>query len=51
MVIEATVPLAIQPSESGRIFNMVPGMECVPILASTPRTKGMPLTCSISVVG
>jgi hypothetical protein len=50
VVVEASVPLSIKPSEMGRIFNMVPGMECVPILVPLPQENGMKATCTISVV-
>jgi hypothetical protein len=49
VVVESSVPLSIKASEKGRIFNMVPGMECVPILVPLPRTEGMKATCRISV--
>ncbi|MDF7823428.1 hypothetical protein P4B35_05345 [Pontiellaceae bacterium B12227] len=50
VVVESTVPLKIKESEKGRIFNMVPGMECVPIIAELPREEGMKASCMISVV-
>ncbi|VGO13127.1 hypothetical protein PDESU_01681 [Pontiella desulfatans] len=50
VVVESTAPMKIKQSEKGRIFNMVPGMECVPIIIELPRKKGMKATCSISVV-
>jgi hypothetical protein len=27
------VPLAIKPTEKGRVFNLVPGIEAIPIMA------------------
>ena len=50
VVLESSVPLKIKVSEKGRIFNMVPGMECVPVIAELPRETGMRASCTISVV-
>jgi hypothetical protein len=50
VVVESNVPLSIRESEKGRIFNMVPGMECVPIIAPLPREAGMKAACTITVV-
>jgi hypothetical protein len=50
VVVEATVPLIIKPSRHGRIFNMVPGCEAVPIIAHLPKVEGMKVVCTISVV-
>jgi hypothetical protein len=49
VVIESSVPLQIKNNTKGRIFNMVPGMECVPIIAQLPRESGMKVSCVISV--
>lgn len=51
VVVETSVPLVIKPSEKGRLFNMVPGMECVPVLISLPQENGMKAVCTISVEG
>lgn len=33
VVLESNVPLLIKPTEKGRVFNLVPGIEAVPIMA------------------
>ena len=50
VVIESNVPLSIKPTKKGRVFNMVPGVEAVPIIARLPAEAGEPATCTISVV-
>lgn len=50
VVVESTVPLTILQSETSRIFNMVPGMECLPIIAHLPRETDKQVACSISVI-
>lgn len=50
VVVESNVALKIKPSASGRIFNMVPGMEVVPIIAEFPNTPSTQIRCEISVV-
>lgn len=50
VAIESTVPLAIQGTKKGRVFNMVPGAEAIPIVAQLPQEPGMKVTCIISVV-
>ncbi|TWU28670.1 hypothetical protein [Bythopirellula polymerisocia] len=50
VVVEASVPLSIKESKKGRIFNMVPGAEAVPIIAHLPKQAGMKAKCAISVV-
>ncbi|WP_411845025.1 hypothetical protein AAFN60_14150 [Roseibacillus persicicus] len=50
VVIESTVPLTIQETKRGRVFNMVPGAEAVPIIAQLPRDSGMRATCTITVL-
>ena len=49
VVVEANVTLSIKASEKGRIFNMVPGMECVPIVARMPQERGMKVSCTIFI--
>lgn len=49
VALDSSVPMKIKASERGRIFNMVPGMECVPILIQLPKEVGMKASCSISV--
>jgi len=50
VVVESTVPMKIKQSEKGRIFNMVPGMECVPIIIELPKALDRKAECTISVV-
>jgi hypothetical protein len=50
VVIEATVPLTIKPTEKGRVFNMVPGCEAVPIIVQLPKVEGMKAVCMVSVI-
>lgn len=50
VVLQSSVPLKIKPSEKARIFNMVPGMECVPVIADLPKEEGKKLSCTISVL-
>jgi hypothetical protein len=48
VVIESNIPLSIKQSKKGRIFNMVPGVEAVPIIARLPNQGKA--QCTISVV-
>lgn len=48
VVIDANVPLTIKKTKRERVFNMVPGMEAVPIVASFPQEGGQ-IICTISV--
>ena len=50
VVVESTVPLKIKHNEKGRVFNMVPGMEALPIIAQLPSEQGMQAACMIRVV-
>lgn len=50
VVVEASVPLSIRKTTKGRVFNMVPGAEAVPIIARLPDQAGMKADCTISVV-
>ena len=50
VVLESSVPMKIRHSEKGRIFNMVPGMECIPIIVRLAANAGMKATCSITVI-
>jgi hypothetical protein len=50
VVIESSVPMTIEKTKRDRIFNMVPGMEAIPISVALPRTNGMQATCTISVI-
>ncbi|WP_404307553.1 glycoside hydrolase family protein [Neorhodopirellula lusitana] len=49
VVIQSNVPLSIKDTKTGRVFNMVPGAEAVPIIAHLPRQSGSRAECSISV--
>ena len=50
VVVESTVPLKIKGNANERIFNMVPGMEALPIIVQLPKTAGMKAECTLSVV-
>ncbi len=50
VVVESTAPMKIKKSPKGRIFNMVPGMECVPIIIELPKSVGMKAECTISII-
>ena len=50
VIVESNVPLSIKNSEKGRVFNMVPGMEAVPIIARLPDNAGVGVECKISVI-
>ena len=50
VVIESNVPLTIKESRKSRLFNMVPGMEAVPIIARLPEQAGREAQCTISVI-
>ena len=49
VVIESNTPLTIKETTKGRVFNMVPGFEAIPIIASMPQKPGTPVVCTISV--
>lgn len=51
VVIESNVLMSIKPSEKGRVFNMVPGLEAVPIIIRLNQSSDQPVKCSISVIG
>lgn len=48
VVVDANVPLLIMETKKSRIFNMVPGMEAVPIVAGFPQ-QSEDLICTITV--
>ncbi len=55
VVVESNVELkikdtAIKDASKGRVFNMVPGAEAIPIMAAFPTGVANKVTCSISVV-
>jgi len=50
VVVESTVPLKIKGNANERIFNMVPGMEALPIMAELPKEAGMKAECTIYVL-
>lgn len=50
VVVESTTPMKVKESAKERIFNMVPGMECLPIIMELPKTEAMKASCSITVV-
>lgn len=45
----ANVPLQIKSMEKERIFNMVPGMEVLPIIMELPEDRAEILECNISI--
>lgn len=50
VVIEANVPLQIKQTNKERAFNMVPGMEAVPIIAAFNESDSEPIICTIKVI-
>ncbi len=50
VVVEGNAPLSIKDSPTGRVFNMVPGAEAVPIFLRVSERAVMKATCTISVV-
>ncbi|MEQ8835503.1 MAG: hypothetical protein RID07_01720, partial [Lacipirellulaceae bacterium] len=49
VVVECNVPMSIKTSEKGRVFNMVPGAEAVPISVAIPREADVAVQCKLSV--
>lgn len=47
--VEANVPIQIKEMEKERIFNMVPGMEVLPLILALPEDRSAVLECNISV--
>jgi hypothetical protein len=50
VVVEASVPLHIKETKRSRVFNMVPGVEAVPILAAFSTAGPEEVRCNITVV-
>lgn len=50
VVLEANVPLTIKPTEKGRVFNLVPGVEAVPVFAKINSENTEEVKVRISVV-
>ncbi len=50
VIIEANVPLKIKETERSRTFNMVPGVEAVPIFAEFTEAEAEEIVCTIEVV-
>ncbi|WP_068259834.1 hypothetical protein [Rubripirellula obstinata] len=50
VVVECNVSMEIKASEKGRIFNMVPGAEAVPIMVQMSADAATPVSVEISVV-
>lgn len=50
VIIEANVPLQIKETTKERVFNMVPGMEAVPIIVDMPKEGVKDVVCTIKVV-
>jgi hypothetical protein len=49
LVLEANVPLQIKKMEKERAFNMVPGVEAVPIFATFENHEGGEIICTLGV--
>ncbi|KJF43525.1 hypothetical protein [Draconibacterium sediminis] len=47
VVLESNVPLSIKPTERGRVFNLVPGVEAVPVLAKVSSENHVSVKISI----
>ncbi len=50
VVIESTSSLVIEETPKGRVFNMVPGAEAIPIVAKLPQGMNAQLSCTISII-
>jgi hypothetical protein len=50
VVIESNVSLSIKETDKGRVFNMVPGAEAVPVVMPLSSESGKRIECSISVI-
>lgn len=50
VVIESSEPLKIKESPKGRVFNMVPGFEAIPIFIRLPQDDESSAMCTVSVV-
>jgi len=50
LIVEANVPLQIKKMEKERAFNMVPGVEVLPIIASFNNDKLKEIICTLRVV-
>ncbi len=50
VVIESTSALVIKQTEKGRVFNMVPGAEAIPISAKLHQDADVQFSCTISVI-
>nr|WP_319509526.1 hypothetical protein [uncultured Draconibacterium sp.] len=50
VVLESNVPLQIKPTERGRVFNLVPGVEAVPVLAEINPETSNSVTVKVSVL-
>lgn len=48
--IEANVPLIIKDTPRSRVFNMVPGVEAVPVIALFPEAEIKEIICKIEVL-
>ncbi|QEG22889.1 hypothetical protein [Mariniblastus fucicola] len=49
VVVESNAPLTIKETAKGRVFNMVPGAEAVPIMMAIPGETGVEAFCTIAV--
>lgn len=48
--VNANVPLHIKKTERGRVFNLVPGFEAVPIVAELPADQAAERLCEIEII-
>jgi hypothetical protein len=49
VILESNVPLSIKPTEKGRVFNLVPGLEALPVYARLNPVEGEKVSVKISV--
>lgn len=50
VVVEANVPIRIKDTGKPRVFNMVPGVEAIPLLIDFPLQQPGAISCTIKVV-
>ena len=50
VVVEANAPIRIKETEKSRVFNMVPGVEAIPLLIDFPMQHPGAISCTITVV-
>jgi hypothetical protein len=50
VVVQCNIPLSIKKTEKGRVFNMVPGAEAVPVIARQTKQTDQKIEFTISIV-